>query len=81
MQKGLNFRFQTPINQSINIRGLTFTCQALQNMQDDTSSELHVCFQRSYDAVLRHHHTFVIRSVVSVRQLDCFFSVFGYGAS
>ncbi|TFK37318.1 glycolipid transfer protein domain-containing protein [Crucibulum laeve] len=48
------------------IRGLCFTCKALQNMQSDTSSELHVCFKRSYDEVLRHHHTFVIRSVVSV---------------
>ncbi|GLB43108.1 putative glycolipid transfer protein (GLTP) [Lyophyllum shimeji] len=47
-------------------RGLLFTCQALQNMQSDTSSELHVCFKRSYDTVLSHHHTFLIRSVVSV---------------
>lgn len=34
-------------------------------MQSDPSSELHVCFKRSYDSVLRHHHTFLIRSVVS----------------
>lgn len=46
-------------------RGLAFTCQALQNMQSDPSCELHVCFKRSYDTVLRHHHTFLIRSVVS----------------
>jgi len=48
------------------LRGLAFTCKALQNMQNDTSSELHTCFKRSYDEVLRHHHTFFIRSVVSV---------------
>jgi len=48
------------------IRGLALTCKALQNMQRDTKSELHVCFRRSYDEVLRHHHSFVIRSVVSV---------------
>lgn len=48
-------------------RGLAFTCQALQNVQSDRSAELHVCFKRAYDTVLRHHHTFVIRSVVSVR--------------
>ncbi|KAF5372314.1 hypothetical protein D9615_009229 [Tricholomella constricta] len=47
-------------------RGLAFTCQALQNMQSDTSSELHICFKRSYDTVLRHHHSFIIRSVVLV---------------
>src|SRR5271170_4326390 len=50
-------------------RGLAFTCQALQNMQNDRSSELHSCFKRSYDTVLRHHHTFFIRSVVLVRYL------------
>ncbi|KAL0954259.1 hypothetical protein HGRIS_005387 [Hohenbuehelia grisea] len=48
------------------MRGLAFTCQALQNMQADTGAELHVCFRRSYDSVLKHHHTFVVRSVVSV---------------
>jgi hypothetical protein len=35
-------------------------------MQSDHSSELHVCFKSSYDEVLRHHHSFIIRSVVSV---------------
>ncbi|KAH9926909.1 glycolipid transfer protein domain-containing protein [Fomitopsis serialis] len=49
------------------IRGLLFTCQALQNMQSDKSTELHVCFKRSYDVVLKHHHTFIIRSAVAVR--------------
>jgi len=47
-------------------RGLALTCKALQNMQSDKTSELHVCFKRSYDEVLRHHHSFIIRSVVSV---------------
>jgi len=47
-------------------RGLLFTCQALQNMQNDRSTELHVCFKRSYDAILRHHHSFLVRSAVSV---------------
>ena len=50
-------------------RGLAFTCKALQNMQSDTTSELHVCFKRSYDEVLRHHHSFIIRSVISVSLL------------
>ncbi|KAI0075319.1 glycolipid transfer protein [Panus rudis PR-1116 ss-1] len=48
------------------IRGLLFTCKALQNMQRDPGTELHVCFKRSYDSVLKHHHSFLIRSVVSV---------------
>ena len=46
--------------------GLLFTCQALQNMQADKEAELHVCFRRSYDAILKHHHSFIIRSVVTV---------------
>ncbi|OBZ73751.1 putative protein PLEKHA9 [Grifola frondosa] len=48
------------------LRGLLFACDALRNMQNDKSCELHVCFKRSYDANLRHHHTFIVRSVVSV---------------
>lgn len=50
-------------------RGLAFTCKALQNMQSDTTSELHICFKRAYDEVLGRHHSFVIRSVVSVSLL------------
>lgn len=48
------------------LRGLFFTCEALMNMQRDTSAELHVCFRRSYDKVLKHHHSFVVRTAVSV---------------
>ena len=47
-------------------RGLAFTCSALMHMQQDTSAELYVCFKRAYDEVLRHHHSFLIRSVVTV---------------
>ncbi|KAJ7155335.1 glycolipid transfer protein domain-containing protein [Mycena filopes] len=48
------------------IRGLAFTCLALQTTQSEPSSALHVCFRRAYDVVLRHHHTFVVRSVVTL---------------
>lgn len=47
-------------------RGLWLTCEALQELQRDRNAELHVCFKRSYDKVLRRHHSFVIRSVVTV---------------
>ncbi|KAG1846690.1 glycolipid transfer protein domain-containing protein [Suillus tomentosus] len=47
-------------------RGLTFLCRALQHMQNDPSVELHVCFKRSYDEVLRQHHTFFVRSLAAV---------------
>ncbi|KAJ7743446.1 glycolipid transfer protein domain-containing protein [Mycena maculata] len=48
------------------IRGLAFTCLALQTMQTEPNCALHVCFRRAYDVVLRHHHTFVVRSVVTL---------------
>lgn len=48
------------------MRGLSLTCKALQHTRADPSCELHVCFKRSYDAVLSHHHSFLIRSVVAV---------------
>jgi hypothetical protein len=57
---------QTTKKKLLLFRGLLFTCRALQNAQDDHSAELRVCFKRAYDIVLRHHHSFVIRSVVSV---------------
>ncbi|THH16399.1 hypothetical protein EW146_g4236 [Bondarzewia mesenterica] len=68
------------------IRGLAFTCRALQNAQNDTSAELHICFRRSYDTVLRHHHSFVIRSVVqlairAVPRRDDFYSRIAQGGS
>ncbi|KAF9646318.1 glycolipid transfer protein [Thelephora ganbajun] len=46
------------------IRGLLFTCRALENMQTDHTSELRTCFRRSYDDVLRHHHGWLIQSAV-----------------
>ncbi|PIL24840.1 hypothetical protein GSI_12726 [Ganoderma sinense ZZ0214-1] len=46
--------------------GLWFTCEALRNMQDDKNAELHICFRRSYDVILKHHHTFVIRTLVAL---------------
>ncbi|KAF8878383.1 glycolipid transfer protein domain-containing protein [Gymnopilus junonius] len=66
--------------------GLSFTCKALQNMQHDPGSELHICFKRSYDDVLRHHHTFIIRSVVSlairaVPRRDDFYAKISQGGS
>lgn len=47
-------------------RGLSLTCKALQDMRSDSSAQPRVCFKRSYDEVLRPHHSFFIRSIVSV---------------
>ncbi|KAF8988958.1 hypothetical protein BDZ89DRAFT_1152414 [Hymenopellis radicata] len=48
------------------VRGLAFTCVALQNMQAQPARDLYGCFKASYDSVLKHHHSFVIRSVVTL---------------
>ncbi|KAI0248761.1 glycolipid transfer protein [Lactifluus subvellereus] len=67
-------------------RGLLFTCRALQHAQEDRMAELSVCFKRAYDIVLRHHHSFVIRSVVTVAiyavpRRDIFFTRIAEGGS
>ena len=36
-------------------------------MQEDRTAELHACFNRSYEAVLKPHLSFFVRPVVSVR--------------
>ncbi|KAF8825492.1 glycolipid transfer protein [Lentinula edodes] len=48
------------------IRGLALIQHALQRMQDHPDDELHVCFKSAYDVVLRHHHAWVVRGVVTV---------------
>ncbi|EIW75304.1 glycolipid transfer protein [Coniophora puteana RWD-64-598 SS2] len=48
------------------VRGLTFLCRALQHMQAEQSLEMHACFKRAYDEVLRHQHGFVVRSLAMV---------------
>ncbi|KAJ7444462.1 glycolipid transfer protein domain-containing protein [Mycena latifolia] len=66
------------------IRGLAFTCLALQTTQTEPRCALHVCFRRAYDVVLKHHHTFVVRSVVTlairaVPRRDHFFAQISQG--
>ncbi|KAF8590247.1 glycolipid transfer protein [Ramaria rubella] len=53
------------------LRGLTFTCEALQNSRKNKTEELPASFRRAYDTVLRHHHSFVVRTVVTVAIKAC----------
>jgi len=48
------------------IRGLALTCSALMHLQEDRDAELHTCFRRSYDEVLKHHHSYFVQTVVIV---------------
>ena len=48
------------------LRGLSFTCKALQNAQADASEELAAAFTKSYEITLKKFHNFVVKGVFSV---------------
>jgi len=52
-------------------RGLSFTCQALENAQKDKEKELAAAFTTSYGATLSKHHNFVVRGIFSVAMKAC----------
>ncbi|TFK48359.1 glycolipid transfer protein [Heliocybe sulcata] len=52
------------------IRGLLFTLTALRHTQSSPSAEIHTCFKKAYDEVLRHQHGWAVRSVVSLAILS-----------
>lgn len=48
------------------LRGLSFTCKALQNSQTNKTQELSAAFTTAYEATLGKFHTFFIRPVFAV---------------
>ena len=48
------------------LRGLSFTCTALQNSQSNKSQELSVSFTSGYEATLRKFHGILIRPIFAV---------------
>lgn len=48
------------------LRGLSFTCQALQNAQGNKSEELAAAFTKSYEGTLKKFHNFVVKGIFSV---------------
>jgi hypothetical protein len=48
------------------LRGQQFTCKALQNAQANTSEELNVAFNKSYEDTLKPFHNFVVKGIFSV---------------
>ena len=48
------------------LRGLSFTCKALQNSQSDRAQELSAAFNTAYDATLKKFHGILIRPIFSV---------------
>ncbi|KAF8348253.1 glycolipid transfer protein domain-containing protein [Amanita rubescens] len=53
------------------LRGLSFTCMALQFSQADEKEELSASFTKGYEGSLKKHHNFVIKGVFSVAMKAC----------
>ncbi|KAG6831724.1 hypothetical protein H0H87_004275 [Tephrocybe sp. NHM501043] len=53
------------------LRGLSFTCKALQNLQANKNEELAKAFSNSYDNTLKKFHNFVVKGIFSVAMKAC----------
>lgn len=55
------------------LRGLSFTCKALQNSEEDKTKELSVAFTSSYEKTLKKHHGVFIRPIFTASPTASFF--------
>ncbi|KAJ7051821.1 glycolipid transfer protein domain-containing protein [Mycena amicta] len=53
------------------LRGLSFTCKALQNAQANKKEELSAAFTKSYENTLKKFHNFVVKGIFSVVMKAC----------
>ncbi|KDR75098.1 hypothetical protein GALMADRAFT_248995 [Galerina marginata CBS 339.88] len=53
------------------LRGLSFTCKALQNSQSNKGEELSAAFTKSYDNTLKKFHNFVVKGIFAVAMRAC----------
>ncbi|KZT10899.1 het-c2 protein [Laetiporus sulphureus 93-53] len=53
------------------LRGLVFTCKAIQNAQANQSEELSVAFSKAYDVTLKKYHNFVVKGIFAVAMKAC----------
>jgi len=53
------------------LRGLQFTCKALQNAQANASEELVDAFSKSYEVTLKAFHNFLVKGVFGVAMKAC----------
>lgn len=49
------------------LRGMSFTCKALQNVQENKNEELSIAFSKSYEGTLKKFHNFVVKGIFAVR--------------
>ncbi|KAF8740167.1 hypothetical protein AX14_008355 [Amanita brunnescens Koide BX004] len=53
------------------LRGLSFTCQALEAAQSNEKEELSVSFTKGYEVTLKKYHNFVVKGIFSVAMKAC----------
>ncbi|KAG6920155.1 hypothetical protein DXG01_004921 [Tephrocybe rancida] len=53
------------------LRGLSFTCKALQNSQANKTEELASAFTKSYEGTLKKFHNFVVKGIFAVAMKAC----------
>ncbi|KAF9527325.1 glycolipid transfer protein domain-containing protein [Crepidotus variabilis] len=53
------------------LRGLSFTCKALQNAQANKDQELAQNFTKSYEDTLKKFHNFVVKGIFTVAMKAC----------
>lgn len=49
------------------LRGLSFTCKALQAAQTNKNEELNAAFTKGYEVTLKKFHNFVVKGIFAVR--------------
>ncbi|KAF8893456.1 glycolipid transfer protein [Infundibulicybe gibba] len=53
------------------LRGLSFTCKALQAAQANKTEELSAAFTKSYEGTLKKFHNFVVKGIFTVAMKAC----------
>ncbi|KAI0339955.1 het-c2 protein [Trametopsis cervina] len=61
------------------LRGLSFTCKALQNAQAKPETELTVAFTEAYGVTLRQYHSMLVRPIFSLAMKACPYKKDFYG--
>jgi len=53
------------------LRGLSFTCRALQNLQANATEEVTAAFSQAYDVTLKTFHNFMVKGLFSIAMKAC----------
>jgi len=53
------------------LRGFSFTCKALQNLQANATEEVTAAFSQSYDVTLKTFHNFMVKGLFAIAMKAC----------